>query len=142
MISFSTFRLLPIAMTCLILLAESGISSNAQESNGDAPRPLSSYEQYLSDCAAKLYPPCGSEIFFSVFVGNQTTSNECCYSLVNELGQRCHEDMTRYILGSANFKNNRISIWKRSKKVWDDCIYSLLSLPPSESIDPAVFNFN
>ncbi|KAL5062075.1 hypothetical protein RYX36_023812 [Vicia faba] len=60
-----------------------------------APRPLSSYEKYLTICSSKLKKECGKEIFSSVFVGNGTVSDYCCHNLVNDVGKSCHFDMTR-----------------------------------------------
>ena len=48
---------------------------------------LSVYEKYLSDCTSKLKPYCGEQIFFDVFVGNQTMTNHCCLSLLNGMGK-------------------------------------------------------
>jgi len=148
MATFVSSSLLPIVMTCLVLLVKTGISTNVEESNGSpstinyAPRPLSSYEKYLNNCASKLYPLCGDGIFYTVFSGNQTTGTECCYNLVNEVGERCHEDLTRYILSLEDYKHNKFSFWQRSKKVWDDCVSILLNISAVESVDPTAFNFN
>jgi len=147
MATFVRFSLLPIVTTCLVLLVKTGFSTNVEESNGSptinyAPRPLSSFEKYLDNCVSKLYLLCGDEIFYTVFSGNQTTGTECCYNLVNEVGEHCHEDLTRYILSLEDYKHNKISFWQRSKKVWDDCVSILLNISPVESVDPTVFNFN
>jgi len=79
MVTFVRFSLLPIVMTCLRFVLSS------------------SYEKYLNNCASELYTLCGDEIFYTVFSSNQTTGTECCYNLVNEVGERCHEDLTIYI---------------------------------------------
>jgi hypothetical protein len=105
---------------CFAMLVEGGISSPIQSNY--AERPLRSYEKYLTNCAKKLFPLCGEEIFFSVFIGNQTVSNTCCLLLVQEIGHRCHDDMTRYILESPKYKANKVSIWQRSEKVWNGCV--------------------
>ncbi|KAL5067502.1 hypothetical protein RYX36_018389, partial [Vicia faba] len=84
------------------------------------------YEKYLTNCAKKLYPFCGNEIFFKAFFANQTVSDTCCVNLEGDLGQKCHEDMTRYVLSSQQFKQDRVLIWKRSKDVWNDCVSRLL----------------
>ncbi|KAK7317445.1 hypothetical protein RJT34_01691 [Clitoria ternatea] len=96
-----------------------------QSSQGHAPRPLSAYEKYLSDCSQKLKPHCGQQIFFSVFIGNQTVSNDCCLSLVNDMGKSCHVDLTRYAVQLPLFKKNQTQILNRCKKVWTECSYVL-----------------
>ncbi|AET01382.1 prolamin-like protein [Medicago truncatula] len=142
-------KLFSLTIHLLVLLIKTGISTNVEDSNGSpstinyAPRPLSSpYEKYLNNCASKLYPLCGDEIFYTVFSGNQTTGTECCYNLINEVGERCHQDLTRYILSLEDYKHNKSSFWQRSKKVWDDCASILLNISPVESVYPTVFNFD
>ena len=142
---------MPIVSACFALLVQTGISSHVQLSNDPpphAPTQSSWFEKHLKNCATKLYQPCGDEIFFSIFFGNQTAGNECCFNLVNEVGKQCHDDTTKYILASENFKKKKSSILERSWKVWDSCVSSLLNIPPVadpyvfNSIDPNVFNFN
>jgi hypothetical protein len=90
-----------------------------------APRPLSSYEQYLSNCASKLKPAeCGKEIFKSIFVEYEFVSYYCCLSLVNDVGQTCHFDMTNYAVKLPMFAKNKKEILDRSHKVWNFCRYS------------------
>jgi hypothetical protein len=144
MATFNNISLLPIVLTCFALLVQTGISYNVQapsETPSEAPSPLSWYQKYLNNCARRVYPPCGDEIFFSIFVGNQTASNECCFNLVNEVGKQCHDDMTKFIVASRAYKESS-SILERSGKVWDNCVSSLLNIPPSAAIEPEVFNFN
>ncbi|QCD94268.1 hypothetical protein DEO72_LG5g2351 [Vigna unguiculata] len=75
-----------------------------------APTPLSPYGAYLSNCVNKLKPKCGEQIFFSVIVGNQTVSRYCCTSLVKDMGQTCHTDVTRYAADLPEHKNNKREI--------------------------------
>nr|KYP34973.1 hypothetical protein KK1_044015 [Cajanus cajan] len=86
-----------------------------------APRPSSTYENYLKNCASKLKPQCGEQIFFNVFFGNQTISNYCCVSLVNDLGKTCHSDITKFALNLPTFKPNQNQILYRCEKAWNDC---------------------
>lgn len=116
-------------MTSSALLVKTGLSYDVPEpSNGPssetnyAPRPLSSYETYLNNCGKKLNSNCGHEVFFAVFFGNETVSNNCCLNLVNDLGKRCHDDLTKYILQLPEFKTNEIKILQRSEKVWNNCV--------------------
>lgn len=126
-------------MTTFSWLLKTGFSSYVSEpSSGspippinDAQKPLSSYEKYLGNCAIKLFPDCGNQVFQSVFLGNQTISNECCINLVKDVGQHCHDDLTKYILTTPKFKANKVSIWQRSKKIWNDCISFSLDISPS-----------
>lgn len=141
MASFVTINLSPIVITCFVLLLKTGLSIIVQETNDSpatnnyAQRPLTSYESYLRDCSSDLYKTCGNDIYLSIFVGNQTTSDGCCFCFVYSVGKRCHEDITRYILASPDFRYTKILIWHRSKKVWDDCVSFLTSISPVESID-------
>lgn len=124
----NTISLLLIFMTSFILLAQTGLSNDFINPPIESPtqRSLSSFEKYLTNCARKLYPFCGNEIFSSAFFANQTVSDTCCVNLESDLGQKCHEDMTRYVLSSPQYKENRVLIWKRSKDVWNDCVSRLL----------------
>ncbi|RHN39965.1 putative Prolamin-like domain-containing protein [Medicago truncatula] len=88
-----------------------------------APKPLSPYEKYLTNCASKLKPAeCGKQIFSGVFVGNQIISDYCCHSLVNDVGKSCHYDLTRNALQWPAYAKNKTEILKRNDKVWNDCI--------------------
>ena len=88
-----------------------------------APRPLSSYEKYLTNCASKVKPAeCGKQIFTGVFVGNQIVSDYCCHSLVNDVGKSCHDDLTRNALQWPAYAKNKTEILKRNNKVWNDCV--------------------
>jgi len=136
MATFNTFSLLPIVLTCFAMLVETGISSP------DAPTQPSLFEKHLNNCATKVYQPCGDEIFFSIVFGNQTVGKECCLNLVNEVGKQCHDDMTKAILTTEDFRKSKTSsILKRSAKVWDSCVSSLLNNNP-QAAGPNVFNFN
>jgi len=132
--------LLLVFITSFILLVQTGLSYKATDPPIGSPtefnyakRPLSSYEKYLNNCAAQLYPICGEEIFSSVFFGNQTSSNECCFNLVNESGKCCHDDLVKHILSSPKFHTNKISIWQRSAKVWNDCASISQRISPVEA---------
>lgn len=126
-----------IFITSFILLVQTGISNDVTNPSIESPteRPSSSYEKYLTNCATKLYPNCGDEIFSSAFFANQTVSDTCCFNLESDLGQKCHEDMTRYVLSFKQFKKNWVLIWERSKNVWKDCVSrSLLDIiSPAEA---------
>lgn len=86
-----------------------------------APGPLSSYEKHLSKCVSNLAPHCREEIFFNVFVGNQTVNFYCCFSLKKFLGKSCHMDITNNALKLPMFKKNKIEVLNRSLKLWDEC---------------------
>lgn len=138
MVASHIFGLLLVFMTSFSLIVKTGLSYDVSNPSSGSPiptnyaqRPLSSYETYLGNCAAELYPECGNQIYLSVFLGNQTVINECCFNLVNDLGQRCHEDMTKYVLTSPKFMSNKVSIWERSKKIWNDCKPFSLDTPPT-----------
>jgi len=137
----SIFQLL-LFITSFILLVQSGLSYKVTDPPIGSPtefnfaeRPLSSYsyEKYLNNCAAQVYPICGEEIFSSVFFGNQTYSNECCFNLMNDLGKRCLDDLVKHILSSPKFYTNKISIWQRSAKVWNDCASISQGISPVEA---------
>ncbi|KAK7364611.1 hypothetical protein VNO80_13348 [Phaseolus coccineus] len=93
-----------------------------------APRPLSPYATYLSNCVKELKPKCGEQIFFAVIVGNQTVSNYCCLSLVNDMGKTCHNDVTSYAANLPEYKKNKTQILNRCEKIWNYC--SSLGSPP------------
>lgn len=141
MASFVPFSISPIAVACFLLLVKSGLSTILQETtdppttNDYAPRPLSSYESYLRDCSSHLNPSCGKDIFFSIFVGNQTINDGCCYCLVYSVGKQCHQDMTRYSLSLPDYKYTKMLIWRRSEKVWDYCVSFLSNISPVKSIE-------
>lgn len=129
--------LLLIFITSFILLVQTGFSNDVTNPpiGSPAQSPLSPYQKYLTNCATKLYPICGKEIFDSSFYANQTVSDTCCINLESDLGQKCHEDITRFVLSSPQFKLDRVLIWKRSKDVWNECVSRLLLyiISPAES---------
>ncbi|KAK7385154.1 hypothetical protein VNO78_30866 [Psophocarpus tetragonolobus] len=101
-------------------------SSNA-ETDDYAPAPApgassSSYLKYLANCAAKLYKPCGKEIFSAIFFGNQRVGDYCCDSLVDDVGKVCHDDMTKYILTLPKFRSHANEIMQKSIKIWNYCV--------------------
>ncbi|KAG5039987.1 hypothetical protein AAZX31_05G073600 [Glycine max] len=119
---------LAFALSLNLLINMSLSSETPQPSQGPSnSKPLSAYEKYLSDCASKLKPHCGEQIFFSVFVGNQTVTNRCCLSLLNDMGKACHTDVTKYAVTLPLFKQNLTQILKRSEKVWNDCSSRLIN---------------
>jgi len=128
MASFNTFYVVMAFAISFNLLVETSLSSELHQplqafspKINYAPRPLSAYEKYLSNCANKLKPNCGEQIFFAAFVGNETVSSVCCLSLVDNMGKTCHTDMTRYTVNLSMFKPNRNQILKRGEKIWNDC---------------------
>ncbi|ESW33464.1 hypothetical protein PHAVU_001G071700 [Phaseolus vulgaris] len=131
MATFHNFCLVLLLTISFTSMMKTGVSDKIPETSSPssygetnhAPRPLSSYEEYLQKCAAKLYPDCGGKIFSAIFFGNETVSSYCCDKLVNHVGKRCHEDMTKYILQSPNYGRNQIQILQRSENVWNDCVY-------------------
>jgi hypothetical protein len=136
-----TICLILVLITSFISLIQTGLSYDPPIGSpiNYAERPLSSYEKYLENCDLKLHPFCGSEIFSSAIYGNQTVSDGCCKNLVNDLGQKCHEDITKYIVSFPKFKTNKILIWQRSKKVWNDCASRSLNISPVGAVDANVF---
>lgn len=87
-----------------------------------AQRPLSSYEEYLNNCASKFKPAeCGKQIYFGIFIGNPTINDYCCHSLVNEVGKSCHVDMASYAIQFPVFAKNKTEILGRCGKIWNDC---------------------
>lgn len=74
-------------------------------------------------------------IFDSSFYANQIVNDTCCINLESDLGQKCHEDITKFVLSSPQFKAGRILIWKKSKDVWNECVSRLLldMISPTES---------
>ncbi|XP_057453014.1 uncharacterized protein LOC130744873 [Lotus japonicus] len=131
MASLHAFSLLVIFMTSFALVIQTGLSA---ESNY-APEPSPSYIKYIKSCAARLNAACGREIFNSVFYGNQTVGDECCLDLVNDMGQRCHEDLTNFLLMSPQLKAKKIPITQRSKKVWGYCASLSHNLSPMGSAE-------
>jgi hypothetical protein len=104
------------------LFLRTSLCSEIPQPPSYAPRPLSPYQKYLSNCASKLKPAeCGKQIFEAVFVGNETVSDNCCHSLVVDVGKTCHLDMTRYIAESPLFAKNKKEILSRGDKVWKYC---------------------
>jgi len=86
----------------------------------NAPAP--SYGNYLASCASKLDSICGKDIYFAVFFGNTIVTEDCCDKLVNDVGKRCHDDMTKYVLTKTKIRSSNIQILDRSEKVWNDCV--------------------
>lgn len=135
MASFNNFYKVTSFMITFTLLLKtsvsSGIISPSSEgpSNeiGYAPRPLTSYEKYLTNCVSKLKPKCGQEIFSIIFIGNQEISDYCCLSLTNDMGKSCHMDVTNHAVKLPIYKKNSTQILNRCVNVWNDC--SLVSSP-------------
>ncbi|KAK7377440.1 hypothetical protein VNO80_02865 [Phaseolus coccineus] len=128
MATFHNFCLVLLLTISFTSMLKTGVSDKTPEqspsSSGETNNaPLSSYEEYLQQCASKLYPDCGGKIFSAIFFGNETVSSYCCVKLVNYVGKRCHDDMTKYILQSPSYGRNQIQILRRSESVWNDCIY-------------------
>jgi len=93
---------------------------NVASTSSNAPGP--SYKNYLANCASKLDSICGKDIYFAVFFGNTTVIEDCCDELVSDVGKKCHDDMTKYVLTKTKFKSSNVQILKRSEKVWKDCV--------------------
>ncbi|KAK7301241.1 hypothetical protein RJT34_12102 [Clitoria ternatea] len=88
----------------------------------DGLRLSSTYEKnYLEDCAGKLHSNCGSQIYYGTFFGNVTISNDCCHSLVHDLGKPCNDKLTKFVVRSPQYKQNETQILYRSNKIWTDC---------------------
>ncbi|AET01372.1 putative bifunctional inhibitor/plant lipid transfer protein/seed storage helical [Medicago truncatula] len=135
MATFHTLSILYVAIICFSMLVKSEISSPISPSSNES---LSPYQKYLTTCIEKLTQPCDDEIFYTVYIGNQTVSYECCSQLVNDMGQRCHDEITRFIVESPKFKANKISILQRSKKVWNECSNAFDVDSPLGSIVPDI----
>ncbi|KAJ7946193.1 Cysteine rich receptor like kinase, partial [Quillaja saponaria] len=58
----------------------------------EAPQVLS---EYLKNCLQKLSKICGDEVFYATFFGKSTVSNNCCISLVKDLGILFKADQLR-----------------------------------------------
>ncbi|CAI8607315.1 unnamed protein product [Vicia faba] len=124
------FNVIVIFMISFVLVLGTSICSKIPQPPSDAPshnisyapRPLSSYEKYLTICSSKLKKECGKEIFSSVFVGNGTVSDYCCHNLVNDVGKSCHFDMTRYATQFPEYSKNKTEILNRCSNVWNYCI--------------------
>lgn len=138
MTSFNGFYVVvTIMMSFTLLLRTSFCSEIPQPPSGgpsnditSAPRPLSSYEKYLSNCSSKLKSAdCGKQIYDGIFVGNQAVSDYCCHSLLNDVGKSCHYDMTRYAVQLPAFAKSKTEILKRNEKVWNDCSATRPILP-------------
>lgn len=143
MASFSGSHIFLTIVVCFaFLLKTSHCTDTLQPAQGPsketnyAPRPLSSYEKYLTNCASRIEPKCGEQIFFGVFVGNQTVSDFCCLNLVNDVGKSCHTDMTRYAVRSPLFRKKQTQILNRCQKIWNDC-----TLVPSPPTNPHYHSF-
>jgi len=130
MASFNSFYVAVVFIISFNLLIENLVASENSEAcktpssrvnHAPAPTPLSPYGAYLSNCVNKLKPKCGEQILFSVIVGNQTVSRYCCTSLVKDMGQTCHTDVTRYATDLPEHKNNKREILNRCDKVWKHC---------------------
>ncbi|XP_058747054.1 uncharacterized protein LOC131620050 [Vicia villosa] len=129
MTSFNGFNVIVIFMISLTLVLRISFCSEIPQppseapSNdiGNAPRPLSSYEKYLTTCSSKLKKECGKEIFSSVFVGNGMVSDYCCHSLVNDVGKSCHFEMTMYAAQLPVYVKNKREILNRCLNVWNHC---------------------
>ena len=129
MATFNNFCMgMAFVISYALLLKTSLSSRDLQPSQGPsietnyAPQPmLSSYEAYLTECAAKLDPHCGDQIFFNIIYGNRTVSSECCFNLVFDMGYSCHRDMTNYAVESPKFEHDKDQISQRSQKVWNEC---------------------
>ncbi|XP_057440138.1 protein DOWN-REGULATED IN DIF1 11-like [Lotus japonicus] len=117
--SFNSLFAIMAILASLTLLIKTSHSSPVEVNY--APGPLSAYGKYLSNCASKLKPICGQEIFSGVFVGSHAVSDNCCHSLVNDMGKSCHVDLTKYGASSPTFKKNATEIMERCYKVWDYC---------------------
>ncbi|KAG2389886.1 uncharacterized protein HKW66_Vig0179590 [Vigna angularis] len=129
MTTFHKFCVIMVVTVSLGLMVKTGVSREIPETStrisdekNDAARPLSSYEQYLQHCAVKLYPDCGSNIFSAIFFGNETVTCDCCDKLVNDVGKRCHDDMTKFILQRPDYRTKKNQILCRSDSVWNDCV--------------------
>jgi len=94
--------------------------SNVASAPSNALGPL--YENYLANCVSNLDSICGKDIYFAVFYGNTTVIEDCCDELVNDVGKRCHDDMTKYVLTKTKFRSSNAQILERSEKVWNDCV--------------------
>ncbi|XP_027941068.1 protein DOWN-REGULATED IN DIF1 11-like [Vigna unguiculata] len=122
MATFNKFCVIVVLTISLTLMVKRGVSREMIWEANDAARPLSSYEQYLQNCAAKLYPDCGVNIFSAIFFGNDTVTCECCDKLVNDVGKQCHDDMTKYILQRPDYRTKKNQILCKSDSVWNDCV--------------------
>ncbi|KAG8381036.1 hypothetical protein BUALT_Bualt06G0079000 [Buddleja alternifolia] len=65
---------------------------------------------------------CGSEIYNGIFE-NDDVSAKCCREIVG-FGRRCHEGIVKRRLDQMKGlqKVNKISIEKRGRKVWQECV--------------------
>jgi hypothetical protein len=122
MTTFNGFYIVVTIMISFSLFFKTSLCSEIPQTPSYAPRPLSSYEKYLSNCASKLKPAeCGQEIFKSIFVQYEFVSYYCCLSLVNDVGHTCHFDMTNYAVKLPMFAKNKKEILSRGEKVWKYC---------------------
>ncbi|KAL2332927.1 hypothetical protein Fmac_014140 [Flemingia macrophylla] len=105
-------------------LDDGGLGHTFASDDSPSPSPspsLSSHEKYLEECAVKLYPDCGNQLYSAIFFDNDTISKECCENLVKDVGKSCNDQMTLYILGSPQFKKNETQILRRSNEIWKEC---------------------
>ena len=136
MVTFTNFCLFMVFMINSALLVNKGHSqyipkpsNGPSNDNSYVPSPLSTYEKYLSNCSRKTYLNCGDEIFFSVVFGNRTVSNDCCVNLITNVGKQCHDDMTKFIVTLPKFESNKLQIFQRNNKVWNNCVPLLIHSP-------------
>ncbi|XP_027368332.1 protein DOWN-REGULATED IN DIF1 11-like [Abrus precatorius] len=136
---FRDLCVIAVFLSNFTLMVTKGFSKDVLEvSNGPsveinyAPRPLSTYERYLNNCAVRLNSDCGDEIFSAIFFGKEIVNRDCCVQLVNDVGKQCHDDMTKYILRLPKFKTNKAEILARSERIWSDCVY--LDVPLIEPV--------
>ncbi|KAK7377441.1 hypothetical protein VNO80_02866 [Phaseolus coccineus] len=118
---FNNFSLLLCFVISSSLMFNTGLSDVALAPS-NTPGPVSSYEDYLTNCASNLDSICGKDIFFAIFFGNTTVIEDCCDELVNDVGKVCHDDMTKYVLTKSKFKSSDVQILERSQKLWNDCV--------------------
>ena len=128
MATLNNFCLMVVLMSSVTLLVRTGLSFEISEpsegpitegSVAPEPEPL-----YLSDCTAKTHPQCGKQIFFGIFFGNEIVSRSCCSNLIHNVGEACHNSMTKYTLRSPEFKEKETQVLQRSKQIWIDCYTS------------------
>lgn len=147
MASFNNFVIVLTFVISFALWLKPSVSSETISPTSDgpssetsyAPRPLSSYEKYLISCVNKLKPKCGDEVFFSVFVGNQTVSDHCCRSLVSDMGKSCHIDVTKHAVKLPMYKKDEAQILNRCENIWNDCSLAKSPQPKPYVLTPTIF---
>ena len=77
--------------------------------------------KYLERCGKKFDVKCGQKVYFAIYFGNVTLTDQCCVNMVNKLGKRCHEGMLRFTLLTRTFKDSISDILSRAKKIWNNC---------------------